>query len=1013
LDEPAPLSFSQKRQWFLVQLEPESAAYNVPNTVYLAGELDVDALRSALGSVVERHAVLRTTFHDRDGEPYQHVAPPTASELPWIDLSDRPSSQRETEARERARAMAARPFDLAAAPPMRVELLRVAPADHRLIVVVHHIVFDGWSTGLFVQELAAFYAAEIGEGVVELPELPLQFVDYARWQRQALAGEALDRRVEAGRRRLADTPSVLELPTDHPRPIVQSHASAMVRCDLDASLERGVRELARAHGVSVFMVLLAAFGTVLGRWAMQSRFNIGTFAANRQHRELESLIGFFVNTLVLPIDLQGRPSFATLLARVRQSALAAFEHQDLPFEKLLEVVDPERHVDRSPLFQAMLVLQSFPTHRVELPDLEWRVEEIADEAGAHVDLTLWLAPTGDGLEGVLQFCPDLFEPATIEGLVERFRRLIAAAVAEPKRPIDVLPLLTPTARDAAIAHGHGPSVSETLPPAVHLAVLDVAARRGELPAVVLADGTTAWTYAELVHHVTALAGRLRALGVDAETRVGLCLERDPWMPVSILAVLTAGGAWVPVEASIPEERQRAIFEDAGVGVVLATGAGAALSDDGPWMSIDPRDAAVGEALTIEPARPSAEQAAYVIYTSGSTGKPKGVVVPHGALARFTAAATTIYGIDGDDRVLQFASPTFDTSIEEIFPCLTRGATLILRDREMLASPAGFWSRCGSLGVSVLDLPTAYWHELTAAIERGELVLTPDRAPRLVILGGERARPDALATWRAHAPPATRLVNSYGPTESTVVATAWTDDGGSIVGEVPIGTPLPGLEAHVLSPELEPVAVGVPGELCLAGTGLARGYLGLPAVTAEAFVPSPVAERPGERLYRTGDRVRRLADGDLEFLGRLDHQVKIRGFRVELGEIENVLREQPDVDDAVVIPFEATPGQPRLAAYVAAVAGDPDPVVEWISALRRRLPDYMVPMSIQRLDVLPMTSSGKVDRRALPDPDLVMLDAADDDLPPETPTEVRLAEIYAELLGVERVGVLTSFFDLGG
>jgi pristinamycin I synthase-3/4 len=981
-----PVSFSQLREWLLVQFEPESPAYNISGALRLTGPLRPEVLEEAVNAVVARHESLRTTFEGTAGEPVQVVAPSLRVRVPLIDLTGLEASSRGEVARRLAQEEADAPLDLARGPLLRASLVRLGAEEHALLHTTHHIVSDGWSTQVFFRELTVLYGTLLEGHPSPLPELPVQYPDFAVWQRERLQGETLEAQLGYWRGRLGGAPPSLDLPTDRPRPPVRTGRGRRADARLAAEATAALRDLARAEGASLFMALLAVTRALLGRWSGQDDLSLGTFISNRRLAELDGVIGFFVNTLVLRTDLAGEPTFRQLLGREREVTLGAYAHQDVPFEKVLEALHPERDPSRTPLFQVLLVLQNFPARKFETGGLTLSPLEV-EMSHAAFDLSFMLDEVPEGIGGIGGYCEystDLFEEGTVRRLLAHLAVLAEAAAAEPDRPVAELPLLSAPERLQLLSEAR----EEVLPEAtVHALFEAQAVRTPDTPAV--EAGETTLSYAELNARADRLAGHLRALGVGPETLVGLALPRSPEMIVAILGVLKAGGGYLPLDPAYPEERRAFMLEDSSASVLL---------------SELPEPAEGGSGIPATPNSP-----AYVIYTSGSTGRPKGVVVEHRSLSHYTRVAAERNGIGPGDRVLQFASFSFDTSAEEVFPCLASGATLVLRPEGMTASIAGFLAELDRLRITVLDLPTAYWHELVAALDAEKLALPV--CLRRVILGGEKASADRVAAWRRHAGPGVTLLNTYGPTEATIVST-WHEVTESLP-EIPIGQAIPGAEAWVLDRRLELVPVGLPGELCVGGAGLARGYLGRPEITAERFVPHPWAARPGERLYRTGDLVRRLADGNLQFLGRTDQQIKLRGFRIEPGEIEAALRRHPAVRDAVVALHQDRQGGRRLVAYTVREEGRTASGTELRSFLKEGLPDHMVPALFADLPALPMTPSGKVDRRALPAPEEDRPDLATAYVPPRNDLERKLVEIWRQVLPVARVGVHDSFFELGG
>ncbi|HVS00258.1 MAG TPA: amino acid adenylation domain-containing protein, partial [Thermoanaerobaculia bacterium] len=977
-DGGLPLSFSQQRLWLIDRLEPGNAAFNMPWAVRLTGDVDPALLSRIFAEIVRRHETLRTTFEERDGRPVQVIAPEWLPDLPILDLSGLP--ERETLAYELARAEAGRPFDLGRGPLLRVALVRLDPENHVLLLTIHHIVSDGWSVGVLLREIAALYAGS------PLPELPVQYADFAVWQRRWLDGEVLEAQLDWWRRELAGASGVLDLPTDRPRAALQSREGEVVPVFLSAGLTAGVRELARRQGSTPFMVLLAAFQTLLFRLCGQEDVLVGTPVANRGRLETEGLIGYLVNTLVLRGRFAAHGlTFRELLARTRETVLAAFEHKDAPFERLVDELALERSLAVSPLFQVLFSLQNTGTASLSLPGLT--LAPLAVDSGkAKLDLSLYLEEIGGELRGDLEISRALFDTATVRRFLEAYALVVEGAVAAPERRVVEVPLLDEAQRHQVLREWNADGV------AAPASVLELFERRVRLApdAPALSQEGRRFNYAELDRWSNRLANRLLRLGMRPEARVAVLAERSPELIAALLGILKAGGVYVPLDPTYPQERIAYMLEDSGAVLLSLDEDLEGESDEAPRVEIE------------------TGQLAYVLYTSGSTGRPKGVMVSHGALARYVEAVRPVYGIGPGDRVLQFCSISFDTSLEEIMPCLTGGAELVLRTDAMLESPAVFLESCGVRGITAVSLPTAYWHEVAAK----SVPLPPSL--RLVILGGERALLERVESWRKQTQGRPRLVNTYGVTEATIVSTAVDLEARSAAegrGEVSIGRVIDGAEAYLLDREREPVPVGTLGELHLGGALLARGYLGRPDLTAERFVPHPFAAAPGARLYRTGDLARALADGALEFAGRADRQIKVRGYRIEVEEIESRLLRHPEVESAVVVVREDQPGEKRIVAYVVP-RGSVSPAA-LRAFVRETLPDYMVPGAYVALESLPLTPNGKLDRRALPAPERSPEEEDAGYVAPSDPVEELLAGIWAEVLDLERVGVHDDFFALGG
>jgi amino acid adenylation domain-containing protein/non-ribosomal peptide synthase protein (TIGR01720 family) len=1021
-----PVSFAQERLWFLYQLSPHSPFYNVSFALRLSGVLDVPALQVSLNEIVRRHESLRTTFAVSAGQPVQVIAPAQPVLLPITDLHHLPDAPRQAEACRLATVEAQRPFDLEQGPLLRLGLLRLAAQEHVLLLTMHHIITDGWSLGVFVRELGALYSASIAGRSAPLSPLPLQYADYAVWQRQWLQGELLERQLAFWNKQLAGVP-VLALPTDRPRPATQNYRGAGHSVLIQKEISDGVQALCRGEGVTPFMLLLAAFQVLLARTSGQDDIAVGTPLANRSRAELEGLIGFFVNTLVLRTDLSGNPPFRTLLQRLRETALGAYAHPDVPFEKLVAELRPQRDPSHNPLFQVMFALQNMPLARLDLPGLTISRLE-TEEISSTFDLSLSLRETPQGLAGWCEYDTDLFDKPTIVRMLGHYERLLEGIVANPARRIRDLPLLTEPERRQLLVEWNRTERDYPRDRCLHQLITEQAVRTPDAIAAIAAGRHI--TYQELEGRANQLARHLRRAGVRPEACIGVCLERSPESLVALLAVLKSGGAYLPLDPSYPRDRFAALLQDARSPVVLTTqDLRSKLPMDGlrvicldtEWEQVSLEPAATPEASV------ELDQLAYVIYTSGSTGKPKGVAVTHrAAISHFTTFAQE-FGFRTDDRVFQFSSMAVDFSLEEVFPTLLTGATLVFRGPD-LWTPAEFLHQVRSLGITRLDLPTAYWHPLARQLgEDGngweESRRALDAQLRSVVIGGETASPEAVHLWQRAGLRSVRLFNSYGPTEATVTATTYDippHPDGLSRSRVPIGRPLPNRCVYVLDRYGQPTAIGVPGELYLGGAGLARGYLHATDQTAERFVPDPFGGEPGARLYRTGDLVRWLLDGNLEFLGRLDHQIKVRGFRVEPGEIEAALRKHPGIRLAHVAACDDPQGNKRLVAFLVPTQSQPGrngrtqlASRELRAHLRERLPEHMIPASFVSMQALPTLPNGKVDVRSLPEPDWGGVQRNSKCTAPHTDAERRLAEIWSAVLGVERVGIHDNFFELGG
>ncbi|MCX5150225.1 amino acid adenylation domain-containing protein [Streptomyces sp. NBC_00320] len=983
-----PLSFAQERMWFLDRMSDVGDEYVLWFSWRMRGGLDRDAWQGALNEVVARHEALRTALVEVDGRPAQRVVDGVRVPLVWQSAPPGDDEAvRLARLREVAVPYATRRFDLAGPPLLRAGVWELDPEDHVAVIAFHHAATDGWSKDVIIGELAESYAARVAGRPAELPPVPVQYGDFAVWQRDRMAGEVLERQLAYWERALAGVP-VLELPTDRPRPAGWSGRGGAVEIDLPKELESALGELARRHGVTRFTVLLAVLQIVLGRWSGQQDVAVGTPVAGRGQVELEGLVGLLVNTVVLRGDLSGEPSFTEFLGRVRESVLGAFDHQEVPFERLVEQLRPERDPSRNPLFQVMFDVQESAAGgpRVEGLDVE---HFVLPWGSAKFDLTAAFLLYPDRFALNVEYASDLFDAATVTRFAGHVGRVLASVVADPEQAVGRLELLS-AAEYEELAGAAG---STAAAPAAPFTV------SGAADAVALLCGDESLTYGELDGLTGGLARALAAAGVRPGTPVGVCLRRGIASVAAMAAIWRAGGVYVPLDPRLPQERLRFMCAEAGVHSVFSDASTHALA-----AGLGPRTVSVDTVVPDPDAphhTPAPDDLAYVIFTSGSTGRPKAVGVEHHALGAHAAAARELFGITAEDRVLAFASFSFDASLEQVLPALGAGASVLVRPDEVW-SVEELAEAVRTRGVTVMEATPAYWEEIVARLDAvaGDL-----KSLRLLVTGGEALPSAPLARWFAHLPDVP-VVNTYGPTEAVISATAHIVTA-PVEGRVAIGRPLGSRRAYVVDALGRLVPVGVPGELLIGGPELARGYLGQPALTAERFVPDPYGGAGG-RLYRTGDLVRRRACGELEFLGRTDDQVKIRGFRIEPAEIEAVLEQHPDVHAATVLVRELR-GERALVGYAAGQGRGPD--AEALAAwCRTLLPGYMVPAAFVLLDALPRTVQGKVDTAALPDPELP---APAPYVTPRTPTEVVTAQIWAEVLGLPEVGIREDFFALGG
>lgn len=1003
-----PLSFAQQRMWFLYQLESQSPFYNEGLQLRVEGVLNVEALQQSINKIIHRHEILRTTFPAVDGKPLQVISPSLALAIPVLDLQ----GLEESEVQQIVTKEARQPFDLNNGPLLRVTLLRLGSESHVLVLIMHHIITDGWSMGIFIQELSLLYRAFTLNSPLLLPELLIQYADFAVWQRQWLSEEIQKQQLNYWKQQLADAPPLLELPTDKPRPAVQTFCGATQEFQIDRDLSQQIKTFSQQSGATLFHTLLAAFVVLMFRYSGQDDICIGSPIANRNRREIELLIGFFVNTLVLRNQIEGNPSFSEFLSQVRQVATSAYTHQDVPFEQVVEVLQPERSLSYNPLFQVVFVLENFLLDTLELPDVTL-TPRFVERRTSQFDLTLAVWETKAGLIGSWEYNSDLFEPDTIARMTSHFQTLLAAIIANPNQPIGELPLLNQQERHQLLVEWNDTYTPYPKSKCIHELFEEQVEKTPNAIAVVYEDESL--TYQQLNDRANQLAHYLQTLGVGAEVLVGICIERSPIMVVGLLAILKAGGAYIPLDPAYPQERLAYMLQDAKVPVLLTQqelisqlpqtqARVVCLEIDSEVISTYSQENPTSEA--------SVHHLAYVIYTSGSTGQPKGVAVIHQAVNRLVCN-TNYINLTAKHRVAQASNATFDAATFEIWGALLNGATLVGIAKDVLLAPLELATQLCKHQIDVLFVTTALFNQLV------------NQAPGIfktletVLFGGEAVDPTTVKAILQHQPPK-RLLHVYGPTENTTFSSWY------LVQEVPdkatnlpIGCPIANTQIYILDRHLQPAPIGVPGELYVGGNGLARGYLNRPELTEKSFIQNPfkhdncVSEACTKysRLYKTGDLARYLPDGNIEFLGRIDNQVKIRGFRIELSEIEATLTQHPQVSDAVAIAREDIPGVKSLAAYIIPELTQPTSD-ELRLFLQSKLPSYMIPASFTFLEVLPITPNGKVDRRALPVPELES-DESIGFISPRTHTEEVLTKIWQEVLILKQVGIHDNFFELGG
>ncbi|MCC5648468.1 amino acid adenylation domain-containing protein [Nostoc sp. XA013] len=1010
-----PLTFTQQQLWFINQLQPGTATYNIPVAIHLTGKLNVPALVRSLTEIIQRHDILRTSFEVVNGEPIQKVADAIALNarsaiafsLPEVDLCHLADEQQQTEVQKLSQQEAQLSFDLGQAPLLRAKLLHLQAEQSILILTLHHLVGDGWSIKILVQELSTIYQAFSAGKLSQLPQLPLQYTDFVYWQRNWLQGEVIDKHLAYWKQQLGGNLPVLQLPTDRPRPPIQTFRGKQQKFVLSKALTESIKQLNQREGVTLFMTLLAAFQTLLYRYTGQEDILVGSPIANRNRAELEQLIGCFVNTLVLRTNLEGNPTFTELLRRVRKVAIDAYTHQDLPLEKLVEVLQPNRDLSYNPLFQVMFVLQNPATNSI------WKTEEL-ETGTAKFDVLLSMIDSEEGLTGTLEYNTDLFNSDTIARMVGHFQTLLKGVVSDPNQGISELSILTPVERQTLLVDWNNTEVDYAQEACIHNLFEAQVEKTPDAIALIFAN--LELTYRELNNRANQLAHYLQNVGVQPEILVGICMERSLEMVIAILAILKVGAAYVPLDPTYPVERLSFVLEDTQLKFILTQQKQSHklsndktrliyLDTDGEIIAIQSRDNPNSQ---VRPA-----SLAYIIYTSGSTGKPKGVLVNHANVVRLFAATDVWFKFNQQDVWTLFHSIAFDFSVWEIWGALLYGGRLVVVPYEVSRSPQVFYELLAQQQVTVLNQTPSGFRQL---IQVDESVAAAEKLKHIkyVIFGGEALELQSLQPWfERYGNKSPQLVNMYGITETTVHVTyrrLTCADVTQAQGSV-IGSPIPDLQVYLLDKHQQLVPIGVPGEMYIGGAGLARGYLNRPELTQQRFISHPFVA--GTRLYRSGDLARYLPNGELEYLGRIDNQVKIRGFRIELGEIETILSRYPRVRETVVLVREDIANDRRLVAYIVPEQKSFLSVSELRHFLKEKMPEYMVPSAFVVLEALPLTPNGKVDRRALPAPEKLRPELANSYQAPQSEVEKTIAKVWKQVLQIEKVGIYDNFFDLGG
>jgi amino acid adenylation domain-containing protein len=1017
-----PASFAQQRLWFLDQLVPESAFYNLPCAIRLAGELNTPALHKSLNRIIRRHETLRTSFALVGGQLTQVINQAGALNLPLLDLREISDATREEEARRIALQETRQPFDLSRSPLLRAILLRVGEREHVLIVTMHHIISDGWSIGVLLKELAGRYESYSKGREEESEELEIQYADYAVWQREWLEGEEMRRQMEYWKEELKEVTPVLEMPVERGRGAVQRFRGRREGIEIGGELGNSLKALSQSEGATLFMTLLAAFQVLLYRYTRQRDIIVGTVTHARSWPQIRNLIGFFANTLVIRAELSSDETFRELLGKAREVILAAFAHQDMPFEKLVEELRIDRNLSYTPLFQVMFILQNdmnAPGPEEDFAGVSMtRLHELEDTGTTKRDVSLYLMDGREGLRGLIEYDADLFDSGAIRRMTEHFQTLIKSIVANPDKKISELSMLSEEEYRNIIVEWNDTAARCDEHCSIE-AVFEEQVERTPEGIAIMFEGESL-TYQELNRRANQLAHSLRAFGISRESLVGICIRRSIDMVVAILGTLKAGAAYLPLDPAYPKQRLAFLLNNSQARTLIVNGQSAETLPEfsGPVISLD-RDRALISQCSDENLATGQLPAelAYVIYTSGSTGESKGVMVSHANLCRYVQSLGPSIGIAADDRYLHTASFSFSSSVRQLMLPLSKGATVVIAASDQIADPLELFKLIKRDAVTIMDIVPAYWRSCVQALARlepGARASLLDNRLRLLLSASEPLTSDIVKAWASFDHGA-RLVNMFGQTETTGIVATFPirDEFDDAVKIVSIGRPIANAQVYVLDPSLQPVPARVPGEAYIGGSGVARGYLKRPDLTAERFIPNPFSKEPGARLYRTGDMARHLLDGNIEFLGRTDQQVKINGIRIEMSEVETKLVEHPNVRAAIVVAREHPPGNTRLIAYFTTSHLPAPTPLELRAFLKEKAPAYMIPAMFVALHTLPLTPNGKVDRQALPAPFDLLSEPDMDFIAPRNHVEQILAGIWAEVLGLERVGVADNFFDLGG
>ena len=1023
--EPAPLSFGQEQLWFLSQIQ-DNTTYNLPLALQISGSLNISVLEQVITEIVRRHEILRTNFQQIEGKNLQVIRPEINISLQVINLEQITAKQQLQNVERLINQETDKIFNLSEDDLFQSTLYQLNQNSYILLLNMHHIISDGWSIGILLQELSTLYGAYLAGNKSPLPDLQIQYADYAIWQKEKFTSEIREKQLNYWKQQLADIPPLLELPTDKPRPPIQSFRGGIWEFSINSNLSQKIRTLTQQSDATLFMTMLAAFVILLYRCSGQDDILIGSPMAGRNRQEIQSLIGYFVNTVVLRTKLTGNPNFREILNQVRQVATDAHNYQDIPYNQVVEVLNPQRNLSYNPVFQILFDLQHSLTDKLQLPGLTLQ-PFLGEHSTSKFDLSLIIEDRGTELIGAWEYSSDLFTQETISRITENFQTLLNGIVNNPETPINQLPIISAFEQQQILEKWNNTQQDYPESFCIHELLTQQVIKTPD--AIAVKFGNQQLTYTQLNQKANQLANYLQNCGVTSEVLVGLYLERSLDILIAILAILKAGGAYLPLDPKYPQTRLTDILNDSQVSIILTQeklltslssplprGETPLTPYQGKIILLD-TDLTIISQQNIETpiSAIKPDNLAYVIYTSGSTGKPKGVMITHQNIINHATSIIDKYQINSHDRILQFTTFIFDVAAEEIFPAWLSGATLIICPQEMVTNLIEFSQFLAQESLTVVNLPTPYWQEWVLEIDR-KVSQIPDSL-RLVITGSDQVLPEKLALWQklvTEKRQNIQWINAYGLTETTITSTVYqlpVNYQLNTTHSVPIGRPIANTEIYILDQNLQPVPIGIPGELHIGGAGLARGYLNRKQLTNEKFISNPISSSKSSRLYKTGDLARYLPDGNIEFLGRIDYQVKIRGFRIELGEIEAVLAQHPLVKSSAVIVREIQPGNKQLVAYV--VTEDHSNIQQDLrSFLKQNLPDYMLPAFFVRLAELPLTPTGKINRRAL-SALMLELNHEIDYILPRNPLEQKLAEIWCQVLGLEKVSVEENFFNLGG